>query len=320
VYRYIVKRILVLIPVIIGVSLLIFVMMDLAPGDIVDYLGEDYSLEDAAAMRHELGLDRSVFYRYLVYMKDLLRGDMGYSPMQNSDIWSLYKQRFPNTLKLALASMIVCVGLSLPLGIVSAKHRGSGIDNVSSVLSILGLSIPNFWLGMLLIILFAVKLKILPAFGADDGILSLILPAFTVGTGMMATMARTTRSAMLDVLSQDYLRTARSQGVPEKTVVDKLALRNALIPIITVFGTQLGGCFGGALVTENVFTYPGVGQMIVKGIKSSDTTLVCGFIMMSVIMICVVQLAIDILYAFVDPRLKSQYASSKKKQKKEAVA
>ncbi len=321
-YRYIIKRILMLLPVIIGVSFLIFCMMEAAPGDITDIIASEWTEEDLTALRQELHLDRSLFYRYFAYMWDLLHGDLGYSYLLKADVWSLYIQRIPKTLLLAVASVVVCVVLSLPLGIYAALKHGTPIDNICTVGALLGLSIPNFWLGLLLIILFAQILGWLPAYGANDGIKSVILPAFTVGTGMMAIMARTTRSSMLDVLRADYLRTARSKGVDEKVVINKHALRNALIPIITVFGSQFGGCIGGSVVTENVFTWPGVGQLLVSAIKKRDTTLVCGLLIMTVIMISIVQLIVDILYAYVDPRLKSQYANSgkrKSKRKKEAT-
>lgn len=317
-HKYIFKRILMLIPVIIGVSFLIFCMMEAAPGDITDVIGAEWTEEDLNALRQELHLDKNVFVRYGYYMWDLLHGDLGYSYLLKQDVWSLYIQRIPNTIFLAFSSILVCVVLSLPLGIYSALKHGTPIDNVCTVGALLGLSIPNFWLGLLLIILFSLKLGWLPAYGAKEGIKSVILPAFTIGTGLMATMARTTRSSMLDVLRADYLRTARSKGVDEKLVVNKHGLRNALIPIITVFGSQLGGCIGGSVVTENVFTWPGVGQLLVSAIKQRDTTLICGLLIMTVTLISIVQLCVDILYAYVDPRLKSQYTNTKKKKSKEA--
>lgn len=314
-HRYILKRFLMLIPVILGVSFIVFFLMDLAPGTILDVIGTEMDAASKEAIIEELGLNRSVFYRYFLFMKGLVVGDLGFSYTYNAPVMELYLQRVPYTIQLALASMLVCVVLSLPLGIWAALKHGTLADNFCSVLAILGLSIPNFWLGLLLIVLFAQILGWLPSYGAKEGLKSLILPAFTVGTGMMATMTRTTRSSMLDVLRSDYLRTARAKGVDERIVVNKHGLRNALIPIITVFGTQLGGCFAGAVVTENVFSYPGVGQLMVAGINRRDTTLVCGFITMSVIMISVVQLLVDILYAYVDPRLRSQYASGKSRKK-----
>ena len=317
-HKYILKRILMLLPVIVGVSFLVFVMLDLAPGTVVDIIGGDMTTEEIAALNHELGYDRTVFYRYFKYMKDLVRGDLGTSYIYKMDVWDMYIQRLPATLQLASASILVALVLSIPLGIKAATKHGSVTDNVSMVAALLGLSMPNFWLGLMLIVLFSNKLGWLPSYGADDGWKSLVLPAFTIGTGLMATLTRTTRSSMLDVLRADYLYTARSKGVPEGKVVKKHALRNALIPIITVIGTQLGNAMGGAVVTENVFAWPGVGRLIIDAINQRDTNTVTGCIIMTTIMISLVQVIVDVVYAFVDPRLRAQYGGSgtKKKAKK----
>ncbi len=314
-HRYIIKRILMLIPVIVGVSLLVFVMMDMAPGTVVDIIGGEMSTEELAELNHQLGYDRSVFYRYFLYMKDLLHGDLGTSFIYKMDVWDLYMQRLPATLELAGASVLLAILLSIPLGIKAATGHGGLTDNVSMVAALLGLSMPNFWLGMMLIVLFSNRLGWLPSYGATDGIKSLILPALTIGTGLMATLTRTTRSSMLDVLRADYLRTARSKGVPEKKVVSKHALKNALIPIITIIGTQLGNAVGGAVVTENVFAWPGVGRLIIDAINQRDTTTVTGCIIMTTVMICVIMMVVDIIYAFVDPRLRAQYASGKTRKR-----
>ncbi len=313
--KYIIKRILMLIPVIIGVSLLVFIMLDLAPGNVLDMIATDYTPEQLAALEHELGYDRSVFYRYGMYMWDLLHGDLGTSYIYKAEVWDLYMQRLPSTLKLAAASVFVSIVLSIPLGIKAATKHGTLTDNVSMVAALLGLSMPNFWLGLMLIVMFSLKLGWFPSSGDTEGIKSLILPAFTVGTGLMATLTRTTRSSMLDVIRSDYLRTARSKGVPENTVIKKHALKNALIPIITVIGTQMGRTLGGSVVTENVFSWPGVGRLTIDAVKQRDTTTVTGCIIMSVIMISVVQLLVDLTYAFVDPRLRAQYSSKGKKKK-----
>ena len=314
--KYILKRVLMLIPVIIGVSLLIFIMLDLAPGNVLDLIANDYTPEQLAELEHELGFDRSVFYRYGMYMWDLLHGDLGTSYIYKAQVWDLYVQRLPSTLKLAGAAVLVSILLSIPLGIKAATRHGSLTDNASMVAALLGLSMPNFWLGLMLIILFSLNLGWLPSSGDTQGILSLILPALTIGTGLMATLTRTTRSSMLDVIRSDYLRTARAKGVPETTVIRKHALKNALIPIITVIGTQMGRTLGGSVVTENVFSWPGVGRLTIEAVKQRDTTTVTGCIIMSVIMISIVQLLVDVAYAFVDPRLKSQYASGGKKKGK----
>ena len=316
-HRYIIKRILMLIPIIIGVSFIVFFMMDMAEGNALDLIGLEYSEERIAELYHEYGYDRTVFYRYYLYMRNLLQGSLGQSIIYKKDVLELYLQRLPATLKLASASVLVAVVLSIPLGIRAAKTHGSLVDNASMVVSIVGLSMPNYWLGLMLAALFAGTLHILPSGGDLEGIRSLILPAFTVGTGLMATMTRTTRSSMLDVIRQDYLRTARAKGVPEKTVINRHALRNALIPIITVVGTEMGKALGGAVVTENVFSWPGVGRLIIDSVNQRDTAVVTGCIILTAVLISVVQLIVDILYAFVDPRLRAQYASPKKKRKDE---
>lgn len=314
-WKYILKRLLWLIPVVIGVSFLVFVMLDLAPGNVLDIIGEDFSAEEIQRITDELALDKSVFYRYWQYMKGLVRGDLGTSYIYRMDVIDLYMQRLPATIKLTLASAFVGVILSIPLGVKAAVKHGSFTDNSCSVLALLGLSIPNFWLGLLLVIWFSLGLHWFPSSGDDGTIKSLILPALTIGTGLMATIMRTTRSSMLDSLSQDYLRTARSKGVVEKKVVNKHALRNALIPIITVVGTQIGTCIGGTVVTENVFSWPGIGRLCIDAVNQRDTTTVTGCIVMTVLLVCIIQLIVDILYAFVDPRLRSQYETKGKKKR-----
>jgi len=231
-WKYIAKRLLWLIPVVIGVSFLVFVMLDLAPGNVLDIIGEDYSPQEIQKITEELALDKSVFYRYWKYMLGLLTGNLGTSYIYKMDVLDLYLQRLPATIKLTLASAIVGVVLSIPLGVLAAVKRGSITDNACSVLALLGLSVPNFWIGLLFVIWFSLGLHWFPSSGDDGTIKSLILPALTIGTGLMATIMRTTRSSMLDALSQDYLRTARAKGVKEKVVINRHALRNALIPIM----------------------------------------------------------------------------------------
>lgn len=312
-WRYVVKRLLMLIPVIIGVSFLIYFVMDLAPGNELDVLYPDATVEEMEALVHEYGYDRPVIYRYGVYMSKLLRGDLGVSVRTGEPVLESYLERLPATALLALGSIAVAHVLSLPLGIYSAVKRGSLWDNGCMVLAIIGLSMPNFWLGLLLIIAFSLNLGWFPSGGFRDGWLSIVLPAITIGTGQMARLTRTTRSSMVDVISQDYLRTARAKGVTEKNVIQKHALKNALIPIITVSGSQLAASLGGAVLTETVFSWPGVGRMIVEGINQRDTTTVTGAIIMTTILVGVVLLAVDLLYAVVDPRIKAQYTKGGKK-------
>ena len=313
--KYVIKRLLLLIPVIVGLSFLIFFLIDLAPGTEVDVIADYYTEEQIAELEHQLGYDRSVFYRYGVYMANLVKGNLGTSFTFKIKVWDLYKQRIGHTMKLTLASLVVCVVLSLPLGIVASLKRGTLVDNSCTVIALLGLSMPNFWLGVMLIILFSNKLGWLPSFGDNDGLKSIILPAITQGTGLMASLTRTVRTSMVDVLGQDYLRTARAKGVTEKKVVMKHAFRNALIPILSVFSSILGASFGGAVVTETVFAWPGVGQIIVSAVKSRDSTTACGFLILTVLMVCILQLIVDLLFAVVDPRLKAHYAAPRASHK-----
>lgn len=315
-WRYIVKRILMLIPVVIGASLLVFCVMNLSKGDVVSIItaGADMTNEQIEAIRESMGLNRPLLVRYGEYLFGMLRGDFGKSAISNEPVLKLFFARFPATVKLAIASSIVNIVLSIPLGIFSARHQGSIADNAAMVFAMMGLSMPAFWLGLMLMVLFCVNLQWLPATGGGTDFKSIILPAVTVGIGMMATSTRTTRSAMLDVLRQDYLRTARAKGVPEKKVINVHALKNAMIPILTTIGTQLAKAFGGTAVIEMVFAYPGVGKLLLDAINNRDTTLACGCIVLQTTITVVVLLIVDILYAFVDPRVKAQYARGGKKK------
>jgi len=295
-----------MIPVIVGVSFLIFFIMDLAPGDVISLMSVDATEEQTQELRHKYGYDRSVFYRYALYMNGLVHGDLGTSIMTNKPVWDMYKERLPATMKLALGAMVVAMLISIPLGILSAVRSGTVWDNAGMVLALLGLSMPNFWLGLLLIIAFSLGLGWFPS-GGDTGFMSIILPAITIGTGHTAIMTRTTRSSMIDVIHQDYLRTARAKGVSEKNVIRKHAFKNALIPIITIIGTQLTAGLGGAVLTETVFAWPGVGRLIIDSVNQRDVPIVTGSIIMTTMLISVLLLMVDVLYAYVDPRIKAQY-------------
>lgn len=315
-WRYIVKRILMLIPVVIGASLLVFCIMNMSKGDVVSIItaGTDMTYEQMDALREEMGLNKPLIVRYGEYLLGMLQGDFGKSAISNEPVLKLFFTRFPATVKLAIASSIVNIVLSIPLGIFSARHQGSVADNTAMVFALMGLSMPAFWLGLMLMVLFCVNLQWLPATGGGTDFKSIILPAVTMGIGMMATTTRTTRSAMLDVLRQDYLRTARAKGVSEKKVINVHALKNAMIPILTTVGTQLAKAFGGGAVIEMVFAFPGVGKLLLDAINNRDTTLACGCIVLQTTITVVVLLIVDILYAFVDPRVKAQYARGGKKK------
>ena len=310
-YRYIIKRLLLIIPVIIGVSFMIFFIMDLAPGNAIDMMGE-MTVEQEQALIEYYGYDKSVFYRYILYISHILQGSLGETIITGQSVAQLYFERLPNTLVLALGAIIVSHLISIPLGIMSAIHNGSILDNCCMVLALIGLSMPHFWLGLMLIILFSLELGWLPS-GDFTGFKSIILPAITLGTGHTAMLTRTTRSSMIDVIRSDFLRTARAKGVPERRVITKHALRNALIPILTVSGTQLAGALGGAVISEAVFAWPGVGRLIIDAVNNRDANAATGYIIMTTLLTSILLLIVDLLYAFVDPRIKAQYAKGGKK-------
>ena len=315
-WRYMLKRILQLIPVILGASLLVFCILNLSKGDAVSVItaGAEMSAEQLAELRAKMGLDKPLLIRYFNYLLGILKGDFGKSAISNEPVLKLFFSKFPATVKLAIAAFVVNLVLSLPLGIFSARHQGSLVDNGTMVFALAGLSMPAFWLGLMLLSVFAVKLQWVPATGGGTSFRSIILPAITVGVGMMATQTRTTRSAMLDVLRQDYLRTARAKGVPEKKVINVHALKNAMIPILTTLGNGLAKLFGGSAVVEMVFDYQGVGKLLLDAINNRDTNLACGCIVLQTTITVVVLLIVDLLYAFVDPRVKAQYVRGGRKK------
>lgn len=307
-HRYIIKRLLMLIPVLLCVSFLIFFIMDLAPGDpALMIAGDGADPAVVEQIREDYGFNDPLLVRYFNYMKGLVKGDLGVSYISNKNVWDTYIQRFPATAKLAVAAIICAIVISIVLGIYSAIHQNTWKDNVSVVAALLGLSMPQFWLGLLLIIAFSLQLKWFPSGGDYGNLQSLILPAITIGTNNAALMTRTTRSSMLDVLRQDYLCTARAKGVKEKKVILKHALKNALIPIITVGGVQFAYILGGAVLVESVFAWPGIGRLIVDSINHRDIPMVTGCVIITTMLVCIVQLIVDVIYAYVDPRIKAQY-------------
>ncbi len=316
--RYVWKRLLLLIPVIIGVSFFIFVAVNAASGDYVDSLNtDDMTKEEIADLRAYYGLDKPLLVRYGRYMWDLLHGDLGTSYATGMPVFEMFMSKIGNTLYLTIGACLICWLMAIPLGIFAAKHRGGVLDNVATVLGILGMSIPSFWLGLVLIIVFALYLRLLPSGGAETAA-SVILPAITVGTSNMALLMRTTRSTMVDCLNQDYLRTARAKGVAEKRVVNFHALRNALIPIINIALTQFASSLAGAALTETVFSWPGVGKMIIDGINQRDTPVVCGCMILKCVIISLTTLLIDLLFVAVDPRVKTNFIAVKGGKKKNA--
>ncbi len=307
-YKYIIRRILLLLPVIIGVTFIVYTIMYLTPGDPAQIiLGENAPEESVQKLRKEMGLNEPFIVQYFRYIKDALKGNFGRSYTTKRLVFDEVLSRFPVTLKLTISGMIVAIIIGIPIGVISATKQYSILDSISMVLALLGVSMPNFWLGLMLILLFSVRLGWLPSAG-DISVSSLILPAITLGTSVAAVITRITRSSMLEVIRQDYIRTARAKGVDEKKVINKHALGNALIPVITVIGLEFGYLLGGAVLTETVFSWPGVGRLMVDAIKQKDTPIVLASVIFMSVVFSMVNLLVDILYAFIDPRIRSQYS------------
>lgn len=306
-YKYVLKRLILLIPVLLGVSLLVFAIMYLTPGDPAQLiLGENAPKAAVEALREKMGLNDPFFMQYFRFVKNAVMGDFGRSYTTGREVFKEIFSRFPNTLVLAVLGVIISVAIGIPVGIISATKQYSFLDSFSMVFALLGVSMPVFWLGLMLILTFSVKLRLLPS-GGFDGLSSIILPAITLGVGSAAIITRMTRSSMLEVIRQDYIRTARAKGVAEKTVINKHALKNALIPIITVVGLQFGNLLGGAVLTESVYSWPGVGRLMVDAIRQKDTPTVLAAVIFLAAAFSIVNLLVDLLYAFADPRIKSQY-------------
>ena len=305
--KYIGRRLLMMVPVMLGVIIIVFTLLYITPGAPVDtLLGDDATPEMAAQLREELGLNGGYFERLGRYVTGLLHGDLGVDYATKEPVMDRIIQTFPNSLKLAGCSVVLAVVIGLTLGIVSAVKQYSIFDNVAMALAMVGNAMPNFWQGLLLMLLFALQWKLLPASGIG-GWEYMILPAVTIGTSSAAAIARMTRSSMLEVIRQDYIVTAESKGQTELKIIVFHALKNALIPVITTVGIQFGNLLGGAVLTESIFAIPGVGKMMVDAIKARNYPVVQGGVLMVALTFSLVNLAVDILYAFVDPRIRSQY-------------
>ena len=321
--KYIIKRLLWMIPIVLGVTVLVFTLMCFTPGNPAEtILGATATQEDLDAKTEELGLNDPYIVRLGNYLMQVyVRHDLGSSWITKVDIMSSIAEKLPRTMILSLVTMLIAFGVGIPLGIVAATHQNQWQDSLSMVFSLIGVAIPNFWLALLLIILFSVKLGWLPAMGIDAGLKSYILPALAACMGSLATCARQTRSSMLDVIRSDYITTARSKGVPERAVIFKHALKNALIPIITMAGSTFGHLLGGMIIIETVFSIPGMGNYIIGAVNNRDYPVVQGGTIFLAITFSLCMLLVDLLYAAVDPRIKAQYAGgSKKKPKNEAAA
>jgi len=298
-----------MIPVLLGVTLLVFIIMDLAPGDpVLLILGDNATEEARIAKAEELGLDQPLLIRYYKYITNFLRLDMGTSFISNRSVSKEVLSRFPNTLKLSLVAATVSMAMALPLGIFAAIKQNSFFDNISMIFSMMGNSMPAFWLGLMLVLVFALKLGWFPVQGANAGWKSYVLPSIAIGLMNMAAVSRTTRSSMLETIRQDYIRMAKAKGITEYRVIMRHALSNALIPIITIAGVQLGNLLGGAVITETVFAWPGIGRLMVQSVSSRDVPMILGCVLTLSISYSIVNLIADLLYGLVDPRVKSMYS------------
>lgn len=306
--KYIIRRVILLIPVMFGVSLIVFSLLYFSPGDpIRNKLGANASPEQVEALREKMGLNDPFLVQYGRYLGNLIfKGSLGTSYITDAPVVSEIASRVGPTIRLALSATCVAILIGIPLGVVSAIKQYSVFDNITMVFALLGLSMPVFWLGLLLILFFSVKLGIFPSSGFATA-KHMVLPALALGAQSVAVLTRMTRSSMLETIRQDYIRTARAKGQKNRVVIFKHALGNSLIPIITVVGIQFGQLMGGAVMTEVIFSIPGIGRLMVDSIKVRNTPVVLGCVLFVAVTFALVNLLVDILYTFVDPRIKTQY-------------
>lgn len=305
--KYVWRRLVMLIPVLLGVVIIVFTLMYITPGDPVDALLGDAATPEAAEMlREQLGLNGGYFTRLFNYIKHLLQGDMGICYSTKQPVTTRIIQAFPYTLKLTALGVTFALAMGLVIGIISAVKQYSVFDHVAMFIAMIGNAMSSFWLGLLLLLYFSLQLRWFPASGFSS-FRHMILPAFTVGFHTAATIARMTRSSMLEVIRQDYIVTARAKGQVELKIVIFHALRNALIPIITVVGIQFGLLLGGSVLVESIFVIPGIGKMMVDAIKSRNYPVVQGGVLTVAFAFSIINLIVDLLYAYVDPRIRSQY-------------
>ena len=307
-HKYIAKRLLLMIPVIVGISFIIFSIMSFMPGNPARLiLGEKATADAIAALNEQMGLNDPFIIRYFRYMGDVLTGNFGISYRTGMPVVEEIVRRFPTTAKLAVLSVFFATIIGLPLGILSAVKQYSWIDSLTTVLGLGFISMPPFWLGLMLIILFSAKLGILPSFGSDS-FAHFILPAITSSASTFATLLRMTRSTMLEVIRHDYVPTAYAKGAEKSRIIFRHCLPNALIPLITVVGVNFGGMLGGSVITESVFGMSGIGQLLITSIRSKDVPAVMACTLLLAVMFGLVNLIVDVIYAYVDPRIKAQYA------------
>jgi peptide/nickel transport system permease protein len=304
VIEYLARRILALVPVALGVATLTFAIIHLVPGDpIVAMLGESAAPADVVAMRHQMGLDRPLFTQYLSYLGGLAVGDLGESTSYRRPVSQLIVERFPATIELAAAGMLVAILIAFPLGIIAGSNPGGAADLGAMGFAIVGISVPHIYLGPLLMILFSLDLRWLPLTGRG-GFAHLVLPAVTLGTALAAILARMLRQSLIRVRESDYMRTARSKGLSERAALVRHGLRNALTSVVTIIGLQMGALLSGTLITEMIFSWPGLGRLLIGAIGARDYPLVEGCVLAFAMTYVVVNMATDVVYAAIDPRVR----------------
>lgn len=308
---FIIRRTLLIVPIVIGVTILVFLMFHLIPGDPAEYLLRGFGTrEQIDQLRIQMGLEDPLHVQYWRFLTNVLRGDLGRSLATRRPVADEIRLRFAHTVELAGVTLLIAVVLGVNLGIISATRRHTIFDDVSRLLSLVGVSLPSFWLGLMLMYVFAYQFRWFPALGRGgplwsvDGLRHIFLPALSLGAISLAVLARLMRSSMLDVMNEDYIRTARAKGLRERTVLYKHALRNALVPVVTVIGMQAGVLLGGAIVTETIFAWPGLGRLTLDGILKRDLPLVQGSVLLFAFTFVTLNFAVDLLYGFIDPRIR----------------
>jgi peptide/nickel transport system permease protein len=327
---YLIGRITATIPVVVLISLLVFLLIHAAPGDPADLLlSDEASAADIAEARRRWGLDQPIYVQYLRFLANIASGDLGTSFKYSDPVISLIGERLPATIELAIASLLIAILIGIPLGVWAGAKPNSWADNLGSVFGFFGISMPSFWLGIMLILIVSGYLNWLPSSGrstygvgdgsafyviqslltgnmktAWDGVKYIIMPAIALGTGMMGLVMRVTRSSVLEIMSEDYVRTARAKGLGERTVLWRHVLRNALVPVITVVGLELGTLLSGSIIVETVFAWPGSGSLLIAAIQSRDYPLITGTVLTYTVAFVVINFAIDMLYALIDPRIR----------------
>ena len=304
-YAYVIRRVLWVVPVLLGITFTIHTVLSLTPGDPVRImLGETATEEQIETARREIGLDRPFLARYGHYLGNLVQGDLGQSYRTRRDVAAEIGDALPATAKLAVAAMVLIILLGVPAGVVSAVKRGTWVDGLLTSVALVGLSMPVFWIGLILIYLFGFRWPVLPIGGMRDGLSSYILPALTLALNSFAMISRLTRSTVLETLGEDYIRTARAKGLAARVVLWKHALKASFIPILTVIGLQFGLLMGGAVLTETVFSWPGIGRLMVDAIMTRDLLVVQGAVLVLAIVFVTVNLLVDLAYSLLDPRIR----------------